>query len=234
MVKRKSTTNILANTLERKSSHLHHGSHSLTNSVSAKMLLAGSKAFQKTKLKEAGDKVSLNELIQKKKSVDHIKKDNIWKQMMSSKASDLKDKMIRFWFKLLYFWRSLIGIVIDIVFVGIKLGILLSLVPLFNHLDLGLVLFSPSLAFLTLWASFIAVHQRFVEFFHIDCQFMNDRPFFIESITIGPNFIDVGMKLWSWSVYSVVEVGLDCWKIHWFLDEIEVIGHSVSFGIYWG
>lgn len=50
MIKRKSTTNIFTTTLEKKGD-LHHGSHSLTNSVSAKMLAAGSKAFQKTKVK---------------------------------------------------------------------------------------------------------------------------------------------------------------------------------------
>lgn len=96
LVKRKSSTNILSNTLERKSGHVSHGSQSLNNSVSAKMLV-GSKVFQKIKNKESGDKLSINDLMMKKKSVDHIKKDNnIWKQMMSSKASDLKDKMIRF------------------------------------------------------------------------------------------------------------------------------------------
>lgn len=98
MVKRKSTTNILSNTLEKKSDQLHHGSHSLNNSVSAKMLLAGSKALQKIKIKDSGDKVSINDLIQKKKSAEHIRKDkdNIWKNMMNSKGNDLKDKMIRF------------------------------------------------------------------------------------------------------------------------------------------
>jgi hypothetical protein len=62
------------------------------------MLLAGSKALQKMKIKDSGDKVSINDLIQKKKSAEHIRKDkdNIWKNMMNSKGNDLKDKMIRF------------------------------------------------------------------------------------------------------------------------------------------
>ena len=38
------------------------------------MLLAGSKAFQKTKTKEVTDKININDLINKKKSVDVIKK----------------------------------------------------------------------------------------------------------------------------------------------------------------
>ncbi len=62
------------------------------------MLLAGSKALQKIKIKDSGDKVSINDLIQKKKSSEHIRKDkdNIWKNMMNSKGNDLKEKMIRF------------------------------------------------------------------------------------------------------------------------------------------
>lgn len=51
MIKRKSTANIFAN-LEKKGESVVHGSHSLNSSVSAKML--GSKAFQKSKVKDSG------------------------------------------------------------------------------------------------------------------------------------------------------------------------------------
>ncbi len=69
----------------------------MNTSVSAKML-AGTKAFHKTKLKENGDKISLNDLIHKKKNSEHIKKQkwNIWKQVMNHKPNDVKDKLIRF------------------------------------------------------------------------------------------------------------------------------------------
>jgi len=51
------------------------------------MILAGSKAFNKIKTKDT-DKVSLNELMQKKKSIDILKKDgnkdSLWKQMINN------------------------------------------------------------------------------------------------------------------------------------------------------
>ena len=73
MVKRKSTTNILSNINEKRFDGHNHGSHSLNNSISAKML-AGTKAYHK-KMKETGyEKVSINDFIQKKKSIDLNKK----------------------------------------------------------------------------------------------------------------------------------------------------------------
>ena len=87
MVKRKSTTNILSNINDKRLEHMNHGSHSMNNSISAKML-AGTKAYHK-KIKETGhDKININDFINKKKSVDHLKKEkeSIWKQMMTHKA----------------------------------------------------------------------------------------------------------------------------------------------------
>ena len=77
--------------------NLNHGSQSLNNSISAKML-AGTKAYHK-KVKETGyEKININDLITKKKSVDCIRKNKepIWKQMMPNKNGDIKDKIIRF------------------------------------------------------------------------------------------------------------------------------------------
>jgi len=73
MMKRKSTTNILSNLNDKKADNLHHGSHSLNNSISAKML-AGSKAYHK-KIKDGGhDRININDFINKKKSIDYSKK----------------------------------------------------------------------------------------------------------------------------------------------------------------
>jgi hypothetical protein len=75
----------------------NQNTHSLSNSISAKML-AGSKAYHK-KIKESGyDKVSINDLIQKKKSVEVVRKEKepVWKQMVGHKAGEMKDKLIRF------------------------------------------------------------------------------------------------------------------------------------------
>jgi hypothetical protein len=46
---------------EKKIEAMQHGANSLGSSISAKMILAGSKAYQKNKQKEGiSDKVSLN------------------------------------------------------------------------------------------------------------------------------------------------------------------------------
>lgn len=65
MIKRKSSANLMMGN-EKKIESLQHGSNSLTSSISAKML-AGSKVYQKSKLKES-EKISLNDMIQKKNS----------------------------------------------------------------------------------------------------------------------------------------------------------------------
>ena len=56
MIKRKSSANLMMGN-EKKVESLQHGSNSLSNSISAKML-ASSKAYQKNKAKD--EKISLN------------------------------------------------------------------------------------------------------------------------------------------------------------------------------
>jgi uncharacterized FlgJ-related protein len=61
-------------------------------------MLAGSKVYQKSKLKES-EKISLNDMIQKK-GIEGFKKENketLWKQITSNpKTLDIRDKLIRF------------------------------------------------------------------------------------------------------------------------------------------
>jgi hypothetical protein len=59
MIKRKSSANLISDN-EKRIENLQHASHSLSNSISAKMILAGSKAFNKIKTKDNVDKISLN------------------------------------------------------------------------------------------------------------------------------------------------------------------------------
>lgn len=96
MIKRKSSANLMMGN-EKKMESFQHGTNSLSNSISAKML-AGSKVYQKSKLKES-EKISLNDMIQKKNS-EGFKKENketLWKQITSNpKALDIRDKLIRF------------------------------------------------------------------------------------------------------------------------------------------
>lgn len=59
--------------------------------------MAGSKVFQQ-KPKLTLEKTSVNELIQKKKTIDALLKDNkqsLWKQLASIPKSDIPDKLIR-------------------------------------------------------------------------------------------------------------------------------------------
>jgi len=61
------------------------------------MLMAGSKASPNQKIK---DKVNINELLQKKKSMDNFRKDKdlLWKQVASNPKAvgERQDKLIRF------------------------------------------------------------------------------------------------------------------------------------------
>jgi hypothetical protein len=61
-------------------------------------MLVGSKALQHQKSKLALDKVSMNELRQKKKTIDALLKDNkdsLWKQLASNPRAEFQDKLIR-------------------------------------------------------------------------------------------------------------------------------------------
>lgn len=61
-------------------------------------MLAGSKVLQHQKSKLALDKVSMNELMQKKKTIDALLKDNkesLWKQLTSNPKAEIHDKLIR-------------------------------------------------------------------------------------------------------------------------------------------
>jgi hypothetical protein len=60
MMKRKSSVNLMMGN-EKRMEAMQHGANSLSSSISAKMILAGSKAYQKNKQKEGtSDKISLN------------------------------------------------------------------------------------------------------------------------------------------------------------------------------
>ena len=93
MIKRKSSANLMMGN-EKKLEALQHGSNSLSNSISAKML-AGSKVYQKSKVKQS-EKINLNDMIQKK-NLEGFKKETLWKQITSNpKTLDIRDKLIRF------------------------------------------------------------------------------------------------------------------------------------------
>ena len=96
MLKRKSTSNLMTGK-DSKYDMNGNQSSSLNSSISAKMLM-GSKMINKGKGKEVGvDKVNINDFLQKKKSMDYIRrenKDSLWKQMITNK--DKNEKLIRF------------------------------------------------------------------------------------------------------------------------------------------
>jgi hypothetical protein len=93
MVKRKSTSNLTA--MQERKPDNPYGSQSLNNSISAKMLMAGSKLYQKPRPLEKPNTVerpNLQELLLKKKSVENVRrekegKEAVWKA---------KEKLIRF------------------------------------------------------------------------------------------------------------------------------------------
>jgi len=62
--------------------------------------MAGSKASPNQKIKGLNDKVNINELLQKKKSMDNFRKDKdlLWKQVASNPKAigERQDKLIRF------------------------------------------------------------------------------------------------------------------------------------------
>lgn len=130
---------------------------------------------------------------------------------------------------------SIIHVVVYVVFVGKKLGIFLPLIPLVSYLSLLLVFIHSNLWFLTFYSFLqaVVVHQRFVEFFHIDRKLVNQRPFLIESIAIRPDLIDMGVKLAGWPIDSVAEIGLNGGQVHRFFDDIEVIKNPVPLWVHW-
>lgn len=92
MVKRKSTSNLTA--MQERKPDNPYASQSLNNSISAKMLLAGSKLYQKRPLDKPStvERPNLQELLLKKKSVENVKREKEAKEA----GWKAKEKLIRF------------------------------------------------------------------------------------------------------------------------------------------
>ena len=90
MLKRKSTSNLLTTKDSKYDSQIQTNNNSLNNSISAKMI--GMKGINKpNKVVKQGllsEKININDFLQKKKSVDLIRrqnKDTLWKQISTAK-----------------------------------------------------------------------------------------------------------------------------------------------------
>ncbi len=120
-----------------------------------------------------------------------------------------------------------------VVLVGAEELVLFAFVALLVEFALLGVVQPGSLGLLALHGLLVGlvVEQSLVVPFHVHCQLVHHRPSLVEAVAIGPNLLDVGVELGGGGVDGVVEVGLDGGEVHGFLDDVEVVDHSVALGV---